>query len=85
MTITATEGGITITGDSINTYRVLLLRSGLGLYIKSEGRIIPTRGMGLKAMLKLATAITGKAYKTSMAQAVLALADLGGPIPPKAT
>jgi hypothetical protein len=48
-------------------YRAAVLASSLRLYVKSGGRIIPTRGVGIMKMLALASQITGKPYKRTEA------------------
>lgn len=50
-------------GDSIELFRALTLRNHLALYSKTK--LIPTRGFGVRKMLKLAGEFTGNSYKTS--------------------
>lgn len=49
--------------DAVNYVRAELLASSLRLYVTSCGRIIPTRGVGIRKMLSMATGYTGKKYK----------------------
>lgn len=53
--------------DAVSVVRALSLWSALKLYVNSGGKIIPTRGMTITKMLKLATQITGKSYKRTEA------------------
>jgi hypothetical protein len=64
-----TSGGTTYSGpDAVRLQQAITLRSAIKLY-RACG-VIPTRGMGIVNMLKLATSITGKPYKrTHAAQA----------------
>ena len=64
---------MTFTGpDGVNTYRAAVLRSSIKLH-KSTG-MIPTRGVTITRMFKLATEYTGKTYKRGAHDA--AIADL---------
>jgi len=64
-----TSGGTLYSGpDAVRLQQAITLRSAIKLY-RACG-VIPTRGMGIVNMLKLATSITGKPYKrTHAAQA----------------
>ena len=69
------HGSITVTGsDGMDIFRMLTLKSSLSLYLKTG--IKPTRGVGLRQMLDLATEFTGKKYKGSKPEGERALADL---------
>jgi hypothetical protein len=55
------SGGYTVTGrDGISLMRAVYLKSSITLYRKTG--LIPTRGVTISRMLKLATEITGKTY-----------------------
>lgn len=58
--------------DATQLFRVNMLKSAIRLYVKTG--IIPTRGMGIKKMLKAAEQYTGRKYKTS--EANVAIEDL---------
>lgn len=69
--IETSKGGTMFVGpDAISFVRAVMLASHLRLYHKCG--IIPTRGVGIMAMLKMATAITKKPYKRTQ---ILAAAD----------
>lgn len=51
------------TGHGISVYRAAVLESSLRLYIASGGKITPTRGVGPKRMMALASEITGQTFK----------------------
>lgn len=53
--------------DAVSVVKALTLWSAIRLYVRSGGRIIPTRGVGITKMLALATQFTGKKYKRSEA------------------
>jgi hypothetical protein len=56
------SGGMTFSGpDATNLFRAMTLASSLGLYAKCG--MIPTRGVTITVMLKMATEYTGKKYK----------------------
>jgi hypothetical protein len=58
--------GSTFSGpDAIRLQQAITLRSAIKMYVMSSGQIIPTRGMGITKMLKLAGGVTGKTYKRS--------------------
>lgn len=59
-------------GAPVNVYRAALLASSIGLWI--ETKIIPTRGVGITKMLKMAEGYTGKTYTRTLAW--LAVKDL---------
>lgn len=48
--------------DATNYVRAEMLASCLMMYYNSNGRIIPTRGVGIKKMLAMATGYTGRKY-----------------------
>ena len=49
--------------DAIELMRVQSIIQGIKLHIKSGGRMMITRGMGITKLLALATTYTGKKYK----------------------
>ena len=51
--------------DAVRLQQAITLRSAIKMYVMSSGQIIPTRGMGITKMLKLAGGVTGKTYKRS--------------------
>lgn len=55
------NGGITVTGESVSVYRLIVLKHALVLYAKTGIR--PTRSLTPTAMLFLASEVTGKTYK----------------------
>ena len=62
--ISHSAGGTTYSGpDAIRLQQAITLRSAIKMYVMSSGQIIPTRGMGITKMLKLAGGVTGKTYK----------------------
>ena len=57
--------------DAVAYFRARSLASAIQLYVKSNGQIIPTRGMGITRMLATASEFTGVKYKrTQTAQAL---------------
>jgi len=62
--------------DAVGLFRAATLWSGIGLYIASNGKIIPTRGLTISKMLAIATTYTGKPYKRTRAGQEQARADL---------
>ena len=71
--ISHSAGGTTYSGpDAVRLQQAITLRSAIKLY-RACG-VIPTRGMGIVNMLKLATTITSKTYKRT--QSAQAEADL---------
>lgn len=67
-------GGTTISGkDGMNFYRAITLKSAIGLHMKTG--LIPTRGVTITSMFKMATEYTGKTYKRGQHEA--AINDLG--------
>lgn len=61
--------------DAVAYFRARALRSAIQMYVKSNGQIIPTRGMGKTRMLQSAGEITNTKYKRT--QALAAIDDLG--------
>lgn len=51
--------------DAVDLMRVVVLCSSIAMYRRSNGRIIPTRGMGITRMLSMASQYTGQKYKRS--------------------
>ena len=69
------RGGTSFSGpDAVEYFRVRTLKSGLQMYVKSGGQIIPTRGMGITRMLQMAGTYTGIKYKRG--EALRAIDDL---------
>jgi len=67
--ISHSPSGILFSGpDAIRLQQAITLRSAIKMYVRSGGQIIPTRGMGITKMLKLATSITGLSYKRTQAE-----------------
>lgn len=60
--------------DAVAYFRARALRAAIQMYVKSNGQIIPTRGMGITKMLATASEFTGNKYKRT--QTAQALADL---------
>ncbi len=58
--------------DATQLYRVNMLKTCIKLWAKTG--MMPTRGVGIKKMLKMAEQYTGKKYKTS--EAMYAVEDL---------
>lgn len=56
---------------AVDFFRVRMLHSSIGLYIKTDGQVIPTRGMGITKMLSMASQYTGKKYKLTQKQNAL--------------
>jgi len=48
---------------NMQMYRAIVVKSGIGLYIKSGGTILPSRDWTPTRMLKAATEITGKPFR----------------------
>lgn len=67
---------IQLTKENFPCYQAILIKSGLDLYVKSEGRIIPNRAYTITRMIKMASQLTGKPYKRCMAGYKLAIVDL---------
>lgn len=67
-------GGATLLGDATTLYGWKQLQLFIDLYIKTG--MIPTRGVTISKMLKLATNITKKTYKNNRAGWQQASADL---------
>jgi len=67
--ISHSPSGILFSGpDAIRLQQAITLRSAIKMYVRSGGQIIPTRGMGITKMLKLASSITGLSYKRTQAE-----------------
>ncbi len=49
--------------DAVNLVRAGYLWQGIKGYIETNGRMIPTRGVTITKMLKMAEGYTGKTYK----------------------
>lgn len=60
--------------DAVAYFRARSLASAIQLYVKTNGQVIPTRGMGITRMLATASEFTGVKYKRT--QATQALDDL---------
>lgn len=58
--------------DATTLYRVNMLKISIKLWLKTG--MMPTRGVGIKKMLKMAEQYTGRKYKTS--EAAYAVEDL---------
>lgn len=68
-----TQGNaISFNGEGVNVFRAALLASSIGLYSKTK--IIPTRGVTITKMLKMAEGYTGRLYKRT--QLDMCIADL---------
>jgi len=68
-------GGTTITGpDAMNYFRAVQIKLFIGLHIKTG--MIPTRGVTISRMLKMATEYTGQKYKNSRPEWERARADM---------
>lgn len=73
--VVESDGEISFVGyDAVNLYRAMQLRMAIKLYVKCG--MIPTRGVGIKKMLAVASGYTGKRYAASRAVATLAVDDL---------
>lgn len=69
------SGSVSYVGPQATELCVIFtLRSAISLYVKSGGKIIPTRGMTITKMLSRAAQLTGKPYKRSQGQQ--AISDL---------
>lgn len=67
------SGAVSITGrDAMTYYQAVQLHASMSLFVRTGLR--PTRGVGGRAMLAMAGAITGKPYKAR--QYAAALTDL---------
>ena len=67
-------GGAYVGPEAVDLFRARMLASSLRLYAKTG--TIPTRGANLKFMLGMACQYTGKRYRVSKAQAMLAAEDV---------
>lgn len=74
MPVTHHGNATSITGNSIYGYQVAVLLSVLKLYRKTG--ILPTRGMTITKMLKMATSYTGTVYKRGPKGLEQAITDL---------
>ena len=70
------DGGMTLTGDAVHLYRVLNIRMGLSLLIKTDGKLRLTSTATPKHLLALTTEITKQKYKNSKAGWAAAIADI---------
>lgn len=66
MSIEVTQGGTVVTGESVNVFAALAVKSALGLYIKTKMQV--NRAYTPKAMREFVTRLTGKTYKASELQ-----------------
>jgi hypothetical protein len=57
------DGGTVLTGDAVTLYRWKSIQQFIGLYMKTG--MIPTRGVTISKMIKMAGEITGKKYKNN--------------------
>ena len=62
--------------DAVKLYGVIALRACLMMYIRTNGRMIPTRGMTITRMLASAAALCGKQYKRGTSGIQQAIDDL---------
>lgn len=60
--------------EAVDVYRVAQLMSSIRMMVKTNGRLIPTRGFTMKKALTMATSYTGVSYKRTEAEK--AIADL---------
>jgi hypothetical protein len=64
------NGGAAAVGpDATNMLRAAMCRSSIKLWIKTK--LIPTRGVGIMALLSIAGEYTGKKYTRNQAQAAV--------------
>lgn len=70
--VTISNGGTTFTGDGIQLFRAVTLKSAIKLH--RDCGMIPTRGMTITKLFGIAQQITGKKYKRGQHDA--AIADL---------
>lgn len=75
------HGVVSITGNAILGYRALVLKSGIGLYLKTG--MLPTRGFNAGRMRAMVTEYTGKPYPRSRKGLEAAYADLCALMAPK--
>ena len=66
------SGAVSYSGpDAVLYFRARAIKSALTLYVKTGGKVIPTRGMGITNMLRVAGEFTNTKYKrTQAAQAI---------------
>ena len=68
---------ITYSGpDAVNLYAVSALRSGLSLWLRTNGKLKPHRSWTLHDALRVASKFTGQTYRASRPDAERAIADL---------
>ena len=73
--IIASEHSTTFVGpDAIKLYRAVTLKHSIKMWV--DHGIIPTRGVTITHMMKLATGYTGITYKRGPAGAAMAIEDL---------
>lgn len=70
------SGGISLTGDAVHLYRVAVIRGGLNMLIKTDGKLRLTRTASPKHLLALTTEMTQKKYPNSKAGWAAAVVDL---------
>lgn len=70
------SGGASITGNAVLGYRGVVVLHAIKLYLSTNGRVLPTRGVGPKQMRAIASEYTGRAYARSRKGLELALADM---------
>jgi hypothetical protein len=66
------EAASYVGSDATQLFRVNMLKSCIKLWMKTG--MLPTRGIGIRKMLKMAEVYTGRKYKTS--EAAYAVEDL---------
>lgn len=66
MSIETTQGGTVVTGESVNVFAALAVKSALSLYIKTGMKA--NRAYTPKNMREFVTRLTGKTYKASELQ-----------------
>lgn len=73
------SGSVSYVGPQATELCVIYTLSyAIELYVKSNGAIIPTRGMTITKMLSRAAQLTGRPYKRS--QALQAISDLSAKV-----
>lgn len=71
------RGGTTIKGpDAMRYFHGVQVQHAITLYIKTQGRIIVTRGATISRLLALATTFTSKQYKNTPAGRMEAEKDM---------
>ena len=72
--LTRTNNGQSFVGSDVDIFRVLMLATSLRGYAKHG--MLPTRGVTITSMLKMASQFTGKPYKrTQIEQAAIDLTE----------